>query len=219
MVRVRSQVSLFILVGLVIFSILAFLLFVFNPDLRVNEMDDGAILYMESCIEEKAFKSLLMAGKTGGKFENEFLFTSNLESSELFTLEELEGRVEEFFLNSVKSCKNENISGNEVFMNETNVSVSLEDRVSFDVRNPYSLVSSAGVYHHDRLLFYFDLRFNEIYEIIEHVLDNKPVVSDKGPMKNEGFKIEFIELEDNIICAITDTLSSRDYVFIFAFEK
>ncbi len=219
MAGVKSQVSLFIVVGLVILLFLAFLIFSINPQLSEKTLDDSAIYYMESCIEDKAFESLIMAGKTGGKFESDVSFTSNIKISELFTLSELEKKVENYFLSSVKSCTEENISGKKIFMNQTDVSVSLGGRVFFDISDAYSVFHEDGVYHHGDMSFDFNIRFDEIYGVIEHILENKPDINDTGPMRIEGFKIEFIELSDYIICVIEDKQSSRDYLFTFAFEK
>ncbi|MFW6383336.1 MAG: hypothetical protein ACOCZQ_01695 [Nanoarchaeota archaeon] len=219
MAKIRSQVSFFIILGLIILLFLAFLIFIINPDFTAREMDDSVIFYMENCIEDKALEALLMAGKTGGKFEENFLFTGILDNSQFYTKSELEQRIENYLLSTVKKCAEQNISGNQISMNETSITVSLENRAFFEINNAYSVVLEDNIYHQDKLLFDFDIRFDEIYEIIEHVLDNKPHVADKGSLKNEGFKIEFIESTDHIICAITDTLASREYIFTFAFEK
>ncbi len=220
MASVKAQISLFIIIGLVVVVVLAFFGLVLNKA-EPTQIDLSSVKsYMDNCIEQRARMSMDMAGKTAGRFTEEIYFTAFIDESNKPSLMEMGESINSFFRKEALKCADHDFAYANVTAKSFDSSVSFhKNNLVFSIEDPYEVNAGNQVFTKDNLQVRLDIRFQDIYKTMEHIIKNKPLLYDKGPLLTKNLDIELIEQQDFILCAITDRNPSKDYIFTFAYYK
>lgn len=206
----RGQVSVFIIIGVILLFAVSAVILVPDYENDNDIVDSTEVdVYMTECTKNKAERAMAVAGKTGGKFKEEVMFTAYLD--EMPTIKGVKSNVSEIIKRGIVNCSKHEFPGKNVTTGNLNVSVEFNTSTKIYVKNFYQVRTPGSVQNKPKAKFELDIPFMKVYKTASAIQGND-FIHDKGRIRKKGLKIEGMDKGDYELWAVT----ADDYVFAFA---
>ncbi|MGM5483076.1 MAG: hypothetical protein ACQESF_06430 [Nanobdellota archaeon] len=207
-IKKKSQVALFLVVGIVILVAVAFSLTYIGVTLPGTEVNQAHKVFMQACLKEQLKSALTKAGDTGGTFLKTKHNSSIINDS--VYAKTVEKKLEKEI--DVKHCieRFNNYSHHSASLeNPDNLKITLtEKRVVLEGENIYKLIMDDRTEHGD-LFVQVDVRLKKLLslsnELLEDIQDGEITKT-----KTNMFEIHVTRIKDYLLWIIIDK-SSKDY--------
>ena len=174
----KSQVSFFIVMGLIAVFIISISVIKFKPEI-INTTDDSKKVTesMTNCLNEIAFNGIETMGKQGRIYPNTYLATDDIKISYFYfkgknympSIEEYELELESYINENIYECiKKQKYSIETSKLPET--SVEFNGEIKIDVDFPLVIRSSAGESNINEFQTIIDFNFTGIRSQVEEVI-------------------------------------------------
>ncbi len=205
----RGQVSLFIIVGVIILAVFAIVV-IPGPEDNEKSLESKEVdMYMTQCTKNKAERAMWSAGKTGGMFKEEVMFTAYVE--DMPSIEGIKSNVSKLIKKGIRNCSRYDFAGKNVTTGNLSVEVEFDKSTKVYVDNFYQVRMDNKVERTPKYEFELEIPFMKIYKAAEVIVNNK-YIPDKDELRKQGLKIEGMDKGDYELWAV----SSEEYVFAFA---
>lgn len=212
----KAKVTAFIIVGLIIIVIIAFVfnLSKFNYEIDV-EQNTGFNSYMRICLDSQIEQGIYQMGLYSGYINKPTRF-------ELSTIENSKEELKTYIEENIKTCSriypnNENI---QITHNTPVIDIELVDQIIVKIKNSYNYKTENELVQSPDILYTYNVRYLTVYNTaIEIINDKANYILDSDKLKLNDLEIETGSIYDGELWLITDKKSKiKSGAFYFAFK-
>lgn len=175
----KSQVSVFIIIGLILIAAFSIITIKFRPEIiSTTNTSKKVTESMTNCLMEVSLEGISIMGKQGRIYPSTYLSTDELKISYFYfkgkkympTIEEYEDELEIYINENIYDCvKKQKYSIETNRLPETEVS--FDDKINININYPLIIRSGSGESNAEQFNLTIDLNFSELYSQIEEVID------------------------------------------------
>ncbi len=175
----KSQVSVFIIIGIVLIAAFSIITIKFRPEIiSTSNTSKKVTESMTNCLMEVSLEGISIMGKQGRIYPTTYLATDELKISYFYfrgkkympTIEEYEDELEIYINENIYDCvKKQKYSIETNKLPETEVS--FDEKINININYPLIIRSGSGESNAGQFNLTIDLNFSEIYSQIEKVID------------------------------------------------
>ncbi|MGM5482167.1 MAG: hypothetical protein ACQESF_01775 [Nanobdellota archaeon] len=225
----KSQVTLFIIFGIIILAIFGFIYYAISGIQLNNSSNTPVDRYMKECLSMEGKYIFAELGYTAGKFKNSTYNTSYVmhgSSVDLPSIKEINSNLKKEFNRSIKRCIN-NYFGHENITRlkpEYNFVYS-QDSVNINIKKPYKVKTFQKSTYKDIVPITVNVRLKYLLNLINHTLQDFALdgyVYENYLLKDPYVDVYIKQNGSDRLWIVRDHLSSEyeePYFFRFAVEK
>jgi len=236
----RSQISVFIIIGLVLISITGLFLLV-NKNIDTDQSVDDLLplnTFIYECIKLTAEDAVFVAGTQGGVdttneingYELTVPFYVYLDSMSIPTKTEIEKFLSEYMQENTMTCLNNleafQYMGYNISTENLTADVRIaQEKVIFNIDYPVFVVTERSSSVLDSFSYEVDIALGNIYDIVVQIMNKQDELGDNIPLGiistlafSKSFDFKLVELSEDIILYVLEfenSVKSGPYYYAF----
>ncbi|MFW6450024.1 MAG: hypothetical protein ACOCZ6_03135 [Nanoarchaeota archaeon] len=224
----KSQVTVFIMVGILILVIFGFMYYLISS-IEVDNEHFSSERYMKQCVERKGKHIFNKFGLTGGRFINDTYNSSYLlRSGNIYvpSLSEVNQRIKKEFNKSIQECINSYDGYEELEFYKAGYDIShTQKEVFITIKEPYKIKGGKKVSYVGSLPLEFDIRIKKILELVNQTLieyNSTGFIMERHLLTEDGVRVYVMQNSRDLLWLVHDENSleyRRPYTFRFITQR